>query len=438
MGELPTTAEQNSSLLEISKKLYVTYEPELTMLTGNVNATPELGGVPDKDKTVGETLFPSMTKDQVKEFDRTMVGLLTFEWALEGNYEKFTECQSPGAKLTPESFSRLHEYTKSVVVDNEAKKAMETYLVINDLTKVKSVVDRMEELTGKQELDHDVVLLDVLQHHPEMSPSFSGLLPKYQELIINGLKAKFNMGHLSQAEGPAAILSGLKDIDQDSLNFYLIHVLFDTAGVVGHIKQNGSLVMNEPTYRNLEIAIDAIDYFRNGHTEQESYDHMLEERSKDWNIDVKNNSEDKTVARVACMMRLSGTADQLKVDIIKSTFDALDENDRNTLVDELNKNGIDDEAILIYYGPAILANAETAFKRQNDPDSFVHAVGIGLQTFTKLFKSTREIINEPTNSVFTLMSNEVAGLAGKDPSALLETDFKITKEGSGGRVNYGR
>lgn len=436
MAEKEISIDRATQRLNSVKDYLNKYNQELTWLTGNTHSTPELGGAIEGDRTVGQVLFPELTKDQVKEFDRTAVGLLAFNWVMDGDYDSFTECQPENQKLSRESFQRLREFTRKIVPDDDARNAMNVYLVVNDLTKVNSVVEELEKRTGEKQIDHDVLLLDVLKNHKDLSPSFAALPSKYQELVINGLSAKFNMGHLSQAEGPAAIMTGLKDVDAESLNFYLVHVLYDTAGVVGHIKQNGSLVMNEPTFRNMEMAIEAIDYLRSGHTETESYDHMLEARSKDWDLDINKNPADKAVARVACMLRLSGAGDKQKVDIIKSSLESIGEEHRNLLIHELNKSGLDgDNAILIYYGPAILANAETAFKKQNDTNSFAHSIDIGLRTFARIFAPARELISDRKgNGVFTVMSNEVATLAGKDPNALLTANLQVVQEGPDARV----
>ncbi len=436
MTEKTNPVDGPSRRVETIRGLLQKYPQELSWLTGDVHSSPEIGGAIVGDKTAGEAIFPNLTKDQIKEFDRTAVGLLTFLWALGGDYDSFVECQPSTVRLTRESFDRLHEFTKRVVPDKEAKNAMSLYLVINDLTKVSSVVEEMKKRTGNIVVDHDVLLLDVLQNHQDLSPSFAKSPAKYQELITGGLKAKFNMAHLSQGEGPAAILSGLKGIDEDSLNFYLIHVLFDTAGVVGHLKQNGSLVMTEPTYRNMEMAIDAINYLRAGNSEARAYNYMLENRAKEWKLDIKS-SMGRAAARVACMLRLHGKEDEPKVAQIVKVINSLEDSTRKNLIRELDTSGIEGEtAIMLYYAPAILANTETALKKQNDPQSFEHAVVLGLETFTSLYQQARERIKDRKgkSGLYTVMCSDVAALAGKDPNSLLRTRMFLQDEGDDAKI----
>jgi hypothetical protein len=58
-------------------------------------------------------------------------------------------------------------------------------MVINDLTKIKSVVSEIQKKSKIEEIDHDKLLLVALRDHAEISPSFQRLSPKYQNLILN-------------------------------------------------------------------------------------------------------------------------------------------------------------------------------------------------------------------------------------------------------------
>ena len=71
--------------------------PEMAWLTGAVDATPEASVIPAEGQTIGEIVFPHLTKNQLTEFNRTAVGLLCLYWAYLGDthsYESFTACQT--------------------------------------------------------------------------------------------------------------------------------------------------------------------------------------------------------------------------------------------------------------------------------------------------------------------------------------------------------
>ncbi len=424
-----TFTTKGDNTLEVAKVLLDKFPKELTWLTGSTNATPELGGLPSGQKTVGELLFPSLPKDQLKEFDRTMAGLFTFLWALEGNYDSFVECQPEKGRLTRATFQRLVNYTKLHIRNDEEVTAMCVYLVINDLTKISAIVEEMHQRTGNEQVDHDVLLYETLVSYPESSPSFSSLSPAYQQIILNGLSAKFNFAHLHQAEGPAAILTGLGHIDEKSLNFFLIHAIFDTAGVVGHIKQNGSLSLTETGYKNLESGIKAIQLFRSSKSEALAYESMLVERAKFWNLEVRSKSSHKAVARIGCMLRL-GDSDKEKISQIIEAIQGLSGVDQEILIDEMNFSGVKDRAILIYYAPAIIGNLETALKKNNQGNAFQSAIGIAVNIFVKVLKLVRPKIGFNSGpGIHVCMCSDVAKHAGTNPLQLMTAKMAISMIG---------
>ncbi|MEI8129625.1 MAG: hypothetical protein WCG95_08430 [bacterium] len=161
-----------------SAKLLMNRYPELSWLTGSVNATPE--GVAKASKSVSEALFGK----QHIEFDRTLTGIETLKSVLKGDYEGFTKCQNPAVKLTPENFKHLRTYTKQVLPKPEDVDAMIGYTVINDLGKIKSVVSDISAKTGIHSVDHDDVLLYALKHTPDEVPTFKRLSQEHKDTIL--------------------------------------------------------------------------------------------------------------------------------------------------------------------------------------------------------------------------------------------------------------
>lgn len=458
---MSTFITKDMSTIEMAKALLAKFGTELTWLTGSTNATPELGAMQSGQQTVGGQLFPNLPKDKLKEFDRTMAGLFAFFWVLNEDYESFVKCQSKD-KLTRATFQRLVDYTKSVVVTDYDVIAMCVYLVINDLTKVSAVVEEMYRRTGVGQVDHDVLLFEVLSTSPELSPSFMALSPAYRGIMLNGLGTKFNFGHLHQAEGPAAILSGLASVDSKSLDFFLIHAIFDTAGVVGHVSQDGSLSLTESGYTNLESGIRAIELFRSSKLyelyclasdvgllkvmrllgrskEHLAYLWMLVNRSKYWGLDVVGNQTHFAVARIACELRLRKN-DRDKVAHILEAVEKLSQEDSEVFVTEMTASGVEaSTAILIYYAPAIIGNAETFFKGANYESPFNAAVGVAVFAFVRILKLVRPVVGVNTGpGIHKAMCDQVAKQAGIDPMSLATVTLTLEMVGKDSVVKVSR
>ncbi len=260
---------------------------EMGWLTGGVEATPEASVAAQGGVTIGEQIFPALDKEDLVEFNRTAVGILTLHWVMNGDYESFTACQAEPTRLTQGGFAQLQTYTKSILKTPEDFNAMETFMVINDLGKVKSIVGQIAERTGTQDVDHDKVLLVGLENSPEISPSFQKLSPEHKEMILNGLRTKFNIGQFIQGENVPASLDGLGDVDQQSLKFYLLHALYDIAGAAGQAVQNGSVIMNEPTYGNFQLAIGSLEKIGEGQTSDVAYDAYLAGKGEQLGLDTQ-------------------------------------------------------------------------------------------------------------------------------------------------------
>ncbi|MBQ8887537.1 MAG: hypothetical protein IJY61_07555, partial [Candidatus Gastranaerophilales bacterium] len=156
--------------VEKSTKMLLQRYPELSWLTGSVNATPE-GNNTNKSSSISETLFG----EKHIEFDRTIVGIECLKSVLNDNYEAFTKCQKDAVKLSKEEFKNLRDFTTGVLQTAQDVDAMIAYTVINDLGKIKSFTKHVEEITGIKTNDHDEALLIGLKTMPEEIPSYNRL-----------------------------------------------------------------------------------------------------------------------------------------------------------------------------------------------------------------------------------------------------------------------
>ena len=408
--DFPSNADSATKLLQAY--------PELAWLTGDVNATPEGNGSVAQATTLSEQIFGQ----KHIEFDRTAVGIMVLKWVLSSDYTAFTACQPDSAKLSRDHFEELRDYVVKVLPDQHAVDAMVTYMVINDLGKIKSIVADVRSKLGVENVDHDKILLAALQRSPEISPSFDRLSDHFRQLIINGLKAEFNIGQFIQGENVAASLNGLAGLDPKSLDFYLLHAMCDIAGAAGQVKQNGSLVMTEPTYQGFTVAIESIEKMAGGLGAKEVYDYYLSQRAQTLGFDI-SVPKDKALTRICCMLRVS---DSNRATQVQKAFDGLPENTRALLEQQLNRSGVDDGfATLVYYAPAILVNAQAAHGKAESADPFESALHEGLTTIARIYSGAAVALkNRPGSGVFTVMAASAAE-AAKTPGLLAQLDFNL-------------
>ncbi|MCB0361513.1 MAG: DUF1152 domain-containing protein [Bdellovibrionales bacterium] len=385
--------------------------PELKWLTGAVDATPEGRVASTKDKSPSEAFFG----EKHIEFDRSVTGIFLLKWILTGNYEAFTAPQKGAAKMTKENFAHLKQYTESILSSPESVDAMITYMVINDLGKIRSIVSEVQSRTGLRDVDHDNILLVALERHPEISPSFQRLPRHTQQIMVRGLQASFNIGQFLQGENVPASLTGLKGLDKESLDFYLLHAIADIGGAAGHVTSNGSIVMSNPTYEGFKSGVRAIEGLNRGRTEVEVYNDFLADKGRPFGLQIEN-PKDRVITRLVAMLRAS---DAETVNQIREVFDSLPKNVQAILLKEMNLNGVNDGfATLLYYSPATLANLIGALKEARPDSHFKDGLAMGLTTLAEVYQHGRIMLKgREGDGVFTVLISAVAE-AAKSPEKL--------------------
>lgn len=380
--------------------------PELEMLKGNVKGTPE------GEKSIG------------MEFKRTKLSIDLLNWVLTGDYEAFTACQNPKVRLTRNSFIELQEYVKRVLETEDDIYAMQAYLVINDLGKVVKYVDQIEKEFNLQSVDHDELLYEGLKRKPELSETFASLSKKYQEILLTGLKTKFNMGQFIQSENFAANLEPLIEIDLKSLDYYMIHVLFDIGGAAGHVRNDGSLIITEAYWKNFKYANNSISKLFFGEFDSiGAYNLYLKKRAKMLNLKI-DAPEDMAIIKICNLLRIA-SYDEAKQ--VQESYRNLPIQVKELLTRELNKNGILNKGILLYYAPATLQNAINFFKKENCENPIGEAMKIVLPIFANIYGMiiSKNYSAEKTG-VCTVFIGDVAEMA-KTPHELENVTFDFTK-----------
>ena len=387
--------------------------PELLWLTGDVNATPE--GANAKD-------------DKYKEYNRTMLSIELLKWVISGDYERFTECQQP-RRLSRKKFEEIREYTKGIIKPGEDLEAIITYLIINDLGKIKSIVSEIEKKIGLQTVDHDDILYQGLEKIPGISPSFDKLDKRYKQLILNGLRTKFNMGQFIQSENLPQNLEPLVNLDEKSFNYYMLHVLYDIGGATGHVTRKGSIIIDDDFWTKYKIAEEYLKKMKSKEDILPAYQGYLNERGN--LLELQGDSSDVISAIKLCNMLR--TSDPKKAQMVLQTLQRQEPNVRAILEKELTATGIeDDNAILLYYAPATMTNAITYFKNNNSENPIVDGLNVVLPTFARIYSQTRANLAKESNvpNVTTVMISEIAKKAGENPSELAKSNIELQGVGN--------
>jgi len=147
-----------------------------------------------------------------------------------------------------DEFALLVELARCDGEDRESVMALLSLTAFHDIMKIdelRPTVQRAHAPYGGYEadepiVDHDVALSYVLEHYPELIPSFDALPPGARQTILFAhSKMNFNHGWFVQAEGPpCGMLSGLRTVfagkaDPPHIAFYFLHWFTDLAGADG-------------------------------------------------------------------------------------------------------------------------------------------------------------------------------------------------------------
>lgn len=372
--------------------LNIANAPELDWLKANsINGTPE--GVDTVDK----------------EFKRTWCSIELFNAVVNNNYEAFSTCQPESSRISRESFGEICSYVNSVLTTDDDKNAMRAFLVINDLGKVSDFVQKIADTLNFNSVDHDKILFEGLKSQPELSPTFLSLERKYQNIILTGLKTSFNMGQYVQCESLPANLIPLTTIDETSLNYYMIHFLFDISGAAGHVVPNGSIICNELYWKKFSWALNSILDMTHGLISPvEAYNQYVAKTKHYYKV----NSD--VIAKLCNLIRISNTKE---AEEIISAFKSLDTYVQKNLEKELTKTGIEDSAILMYYAPATFQNAYTYYKNKNPEVALSETIKKIAPLLSILFKSIREKMVCSDNGITIAFIADIATMA-KDPEKL--------------------
>jgi len=220
--------------------------------------------------------------------------------------------------------------------------------------------------------DHDVALSYVLEHFPELMPSYQGLPASEQRSVLfTQGKMQFNHGWFVQAEAPpGAMLSGFKaalsaGADAQDIGLYFLHWITDLAGAEATPLGGAEKFVLKFPHAVLASFLWSIPFLEklHGSTETEVVEAYLQAR---WLGFDPMRAVPMDNSAVACMRLAVMAQGDLRV---VDAFQDLDAAERDCLATELARTGcrgqryacIDRDlrceggpALLVYYGPALL------------------------------------------------------------------------------------
>lgn len=389
--------------------------PEMTYLAGKAEASPEGNPILRKDALAYQVFGEKAVDSTAIEADRTFLGLLTLKWVLTDQYEKFTSLQTnPAVKLTRASFDKLRDYTRRIAGTDDDLEFCLYSLACNDLGKTHFLVEKYKEVTGSAAEDHDQLLGELIQKSPDFFPAFQhSLTAAQQESYVRGINANLNLGQFVQGENLPVNLAGMQAIDAKSRELRLVCELFDFAGVTGHVNVGGSMVMTEENYVAFSSAIEELTK----EPLDQSYQRYIARRGQIAGLDT-STPEGFAMGRIAALSRAFSPEQGQD---IQATWSALSDQQKKILTAELNETGLNgNKGVLIYYAPAVVANAVKA------TGSYTEGLTHALHVFSDVYEDARKnVSNKKGNGVITVNVAEEARQASQLKQPIIKRDIKI-------------
>lgn len=217
--------------------------------------------------------------------------------------------------------------------------------------------------------DHDAALSYVLEHFPEVLPSFGGLPAAAKELVIFSQgKMHFNHGWFVQAEAPPGImLSKFKQVLSNGasprhVGFYFFHWITDLAGAEATPLGGGEKFVLKFPHDVLASFLWSMPFLGKlvDMTETAVVESYLKERWRMLNPEIPLPTGNSAIAR----MRLAVMVQEVESTL--QAFDELSSMEMTVLSEELARTGVKEQyysedckklggpAFLVYYGPALM------------------------------------------------------------------------------------
>jgi hypothetical protein len=268
------------------------------------------------------------------EFKRTMNSIMAVYWLVSDNYESFVRGQQSPEKLRKSSWTDAREWIMDACGLNNPE-----------------IVDTIFVLL--------VVRFCGLER-PELVPSFGRLSDEMKSIVMQIFEMTFNFGQFIQCENLPVHLNGLKDFVVDHginkslrrLNIYLAYWFFQMCGLLGAKSDEGSLFMKNIPWCNFKLGVDILTESLLSDPVDVIYEKMVIRKSAAL-LHSFQNRQVSAICRLYNLARISRESDARKLD---TAFASLLDDEKNDLVQYLNRGSHDDHAIMLVYAPAFLEN----------------------------------------------------------------------------------
>merc|ERR1712113_72741 len=319
-------------------------------------------------------------------------------------------------------------------------------MAIHDIMKMKpllpvvspAVGDFQGYKTGETINDHDVALSYVLQHNPDVLPSYSGLPPDQQEAIkFCHCKMSYNMGWLVQGEAPpAALFRTFRQIvisgqaSSSNINFYFLHWFADLAAAEPYPLEGCEKFVLKFPQQVLKRFVESFSVVQSlgvAKTETQVFEDYLLWRWEHHDPPLGPPPVGRgSIAKMRLIMMAQGDSK-----VVLEALDRLSSDDSNVLFSELAITGSNGQsferdplantmlfnkgpAILIYYAPALMQKAG-----KQDP-------GIAMMTLAEVFRQARELWPASEEHVDNTVTVRIDVLKALDVSSILAPEPGFT------------
>ncbi|MBV8265652.1 MAG: DUF1152 domain-containing protein [Planctomycetaceae bacterium] len=280
-------------------------------------------------------------------------------------FAEWVAMQGAAVRLELAPFMRLRGRIARV-----PKEMLAALLLVHDLGKSGRVAAFFRKALPGQTVPagHDELFSALLQAAPGYFPTLASL-GSYRHLILEVVKAHFNLPQFMQAECPAAVIAPIRGLSSDAYDLMVAEAVLDLAGAAGCAPGSGSVVYSRPTAEATEMALAALDGLRDGASGvTETYENYLRRRAALIGLTgPRTGPLDPvlfTLTRLACCLRWT-TAERGPE--LMAAYTALTSRwpgqpgeppsgAAYRLVSELNADGIIRRAILVEYLPMLLQN----------------------------------------------------------------------------------
>ncbi len=418
--------------------LCINQYPEILWLADeNVRKTEE--GKDILQGTYSEQLF----EKKFIEFDRTIMSLHCLRLILDGSdiaYQEFTRAQPENAKLSRNSFNKLHsqgaflQSSMSLMPELEVIQALEASLVMGDIGKSETAREILKPY-GAKAPDHDDFheeMMQILLKKPELCPTFNRLSPAAKKLLIETANLA-HYGHITHIEGGPSMFGKLKQSNLPhsspiSLSFdFFVHTC-DVAGALGHVNNQSSLVYTEFSHLAMQGVFESCKVLGDPYkTEIDAYNTYLAIRSGWLGLNADDRT-DRVLTRIGAMLRLFTPEEGA---VLKQAVLKLPSDMQAKIIGQLDIQKGEELARTPTYMPALLVNlANNLSLGSSREERISQAVLLGLPFITRVLEMHKQhLALSKADPTIPLNFNKAAGVAKTNPSRL-SGEYIIDSEGN--------